>query len=148
MTHLHQLVDLLSETNVPKENIAQLKKNVEEEWRSGRAMSNENDIIQHFSSSQGNNLFLCLLWKMILETDEALRNHEGNEAQVCFFIIQLLLLQLADWVNALGIFFPNLPESYWGSLHAKIEAALSSDMTHDQAPTANNDLLYLAVKSI
>ena len=99
MTHLHQLVDLLSETNVPKENIAQLKKNVEEEWRSGRAMSNENDIIQHFSSSQGNNLFLCLLWKMILETDEALRNHEGNEAQVCFFIIQLLLLKPSEFRN-------------------------------------------------
>ena len=64
------LMDLLSETNVPKENIAQLKKNVEEEWRSWGAMSNENDIIQHFSSSQGNNLFLSLLWKMILETDD------------------------------------------------------------------------------
>ena len=95
-----------------------------------------------------------MIWKYNIVTLDrlvlsmALRNHEGNEAQVCFFIIQLLLLQLADWVNAQGIFFPNLPESYWGSLHAKIEAALSSDMTHDQAPTANNDLLYLAVKSI
>ena len=61
------LVDLLSETNVPKENIAQLKKNVEEEWRSWGAMSNENDIIQHFSSSQGNNLFLSLL--LLVEDD-------------------------------------------------------------------------------
>ena len=160
------LVDLLSETNVPKENIAQLKKCVEEEWRTWGAMTNENDIIQHFSSPQGNSLFLCLLWKMILETDDispiaykvlerigakqitshlrsfcdflvhefsksaggghvnkcidamnsmiwkynivtldrlvlsmALRNHEGNEAQVCFFIIQLLLLKPSEFRN-------------------------------------------------
>ena len=64
------LVEILNETTVVKENIAQLKKSVEEEWRSWGTMTNENDIIQHFSSNQGsNNLFLCLLWKMILETD-------------------------------------------------------------------------------
>ena len=166
------LVDMLNETTVPKENIAQLKKSVEEEWRSWGTMTNENDIIQHFSSQQGNsNLFLCLLWKMILETDDispiaykvlerigakqltshlrsfcdflvhefsksgggghvqkcldamngmiwkyniitldrlvlcmALRNHEGNEAQVCFFIIQLLLLKPQDFRNRVNEF--------------------------------------------
>ena len=46
------LVEMLSETTVSKENSAQLKKSVEEEWRSWGTMSNENDIIQHFSSSQ------------------------------------------------------------------------------------------------
>ena len=29
----------------------------------------------------------------------ALRNHEGNEAQVCFFIIQLLLLKPSEFRN-------------------------------------------------
>ena len=139
-------------------------------------MSNENDIIQHFSSNQGNqNLFLCLLWKMILETEDispiaykvlerigarqltahlrsfcdflvhefsksgggghvhkcidamnsmiwkyniitldrlvlcmALRNHEGNEAQVCFFIIQLLLLKPQDFRNRCYNHYKNL----------------------------------------
>lgn len=32
-------------------------------------MSNENDIIAHFSVAGTPPLFLCLLWKMILETD-------------------------------------------------------------------------------
>ena len=37
--------------------------------------------------------------------------------------------QLPDWLNALGLLLSNLPESYWGGLHAKIEAALlSSDL--------------------
>ena len=62
---------MLNETTVPKENSAQLKKSVEEEWKSWGTMSNEIDIIQHFSAPQGNNnLFLCRLWKMILETDD------------------------------------------------------------------------------
>lgn len=32
-------------------------------------MTNENDIIAHFSVPTAHPLFLCLLWKMILETD-------------------------------------------------------------------------------
>lgn len=32
-------------------------------------MSNENDIIAHFSVSGTPPLFLCLLWKMILDTE-------------------------------------------------------------------------------
>ena len=70
MYHVLVLAEILTETTVAKDNLAQLKKSVDEEWRSWGTMSNENDIIQHFSSSQGNNLFLCLLWKMILETDD------------------------------------------------------------------------------
>ena len=46
---------------LPKENIVQLNKNVEEEWRSWGAMSHENDIIQHFSSSQGINMNYVLV---------------------------------------------------------------------------------------
>ena len=37
--------------------------------------------------------------------------------------------QLPDWINALGLLLSNLPESYWGGLHTKIEEALlSSDL--------------------
>lgn len=32
-------------------------------------MTNENDIITHFSMQGSPPLFLCLLWKMLLETD-------------------------------------------------------------------------------
>lgn len=32
-------------------------------------MTNDNDIIAHFSVPGTPPLFLCLLWKMILETD-------------------------------------------------------------------------------
>ena len=64
------------ETTVAKENKAHLKESVEEEWRLWGTMTNENDKIQHFSSGStgqqltNNNLFLCLLWKMLLETDD------------------------------------------------------------------------------
>ena len=34
----------------------------------------------------------------------ALRNHEGNEAQVCFFIIQLLLLKPNEFRNRVNEF--------------------------------------------
>ncbi|MEQ2188391.1 Mediator of RNA polymerase II transcription subunit 23, partial [Goodea atripinnis] len=46
-----------------------LKKNVEEEYRKWKSMANENDIITHFSMQGSPPLFLCLLWKMLLETD-------------------------------------------------------------------------------
>jgi len=187
------LVDMVSETTGPKENVAQLKKSVEEEWRSWGTMNNENDIIQHFSLPQGNNnLFLCLLWKMILETDDispiaykvlerigakqltahlrsfcdflvhefsksgggghvnkcidamnnmiwkyniitldrlvlcmALRHHEGNEAQVCFFIIQLLLLKPPEFRNRVNEFCRTMsPEHHllddWHQKHLEI----------------------------
>ena len=44
-------LSLLQETAVAKESTsnAQLKKNVEEEWRLWGTMPNENDKIQHFS---------------------------------------------------------------------------------------------------
>lgn len=45
------------------------QKAVEEEYRNWASMSNENDIIAHFSVPGTPPLFLCLLWKMILETD-------------------------------------------------------------------------------
>lgn len=60
---------------------AQLKRSVEEEYRKWKTMSNENDIVAHFSQSPQSaggqagggsaspHLFICLLWKMLLEND-------------------------------------------------------------------------------
>lgn len=42
---------------------------MEEEYRKWKSMANENDIITHFSMQGSPPLFLCLLWKMLLETD-------------------------------------------------------------------------------
>lgn len=42
---------------------------MEEEYRNWTSMTNDNDIIAHFSVPGTPPLFLCLLWKMILETD-------------------------------------------------------------------------------
>jgi mediator of RNA polymerase II transcription subunit 23 len=54
---------------VQKENKAQLKRSVEEEYRKWKTMSNENDMLKHFSLQETPPLFLCLLWKMLLEND-------------------------------------------------------------------------------
>lgn len=63
------LTAFFSHNSTPKENKQQLKKSVEEEYRNWVSMSNENDIIAHFSVAGTPPLFLCLLFKMILETD-------------------------------------------------------------------------------
>ncbi|PKU29015.1 hypothetical protein llap_20681 [Limosa lapponica baueri] len=57
------------QNNVPQESRFNLKKNVEEEYRKWKSMTTENDIITHFSVQGSSPLFLCLLWKMLLETD-------------------------------------------------------------------------------
>ncbi|KAI2652422.1 Mediator of RNA polymerase II transcription subunit 23 [Labeo rohita] len=57
------------QNNVPQESRFNLKKNVEEEYRKWKSMTVENDIITHFSMQGSPPLFLCLLWKMLLETD-------------------------------------------------------------------------------
>ncbi|XP_041987313.1 mediator of RNA polymerase II transcription subunit 23 [Aricia agestis] len=62
------LLEFFSQNPAPKENKALLKKSVEEEYRKWTSMANDNDIITHFSVP-GTPLFLCLLWKMIFETN-------------------------------------------------------------------------------
>ncbi|XP_035152612.1 mediator of RNA polymerase II transcription subunit 23 isoform X3 [Cebus imitator] len=168
------------QNNVPQESRFNLKKNVEEEYRKWKSMSNENDIITHFSMQGSPPLFLCLLWKMLLETDHinqigyrvlerigaralvahvrtfadflvyefstsaggqqlnkcieilndmvwkynivtldrlilclAMRSHEGNEAQVCYFIIQLLLLKPNDFRNRVSDFVKENSPEHW-----------------------------------
>lgn len=63
------LKDFFKENKAAMENQHQLKKAVEEEYRNWASMNNENDIITHFSVSETPPLFLCLLWKVILETE-------------------------------------------------------------------------------
>ncbi|XP_023222818.1 mediator of RNA polymerase II transcription subunit 23-like [Centruroides sculpturatus] len=144
------------------------------------AMSNENDIISHFSLQGSSPLFLCLLWKMLLENDRisplaykildrigaralsshlrtfadflvfefansvggqhvnkcidalndliwkchvitldrlilclALRSFEGNEAQVCFFIIQMLLVRPNEFKNRVYEFVRENSPEHW-----------------------------------
>lgn len=163
-----------------KENKSQLKRSVEEEYRKWKTMSNENDMLKHFSLPSTPPLFLCLLWKMLLENDRinpiaykildrigarslsshmrtfadflvfefanlvggqhvnkfidalndliwkchiitldrlllclALRSFEGNEAQVCFFIIHMLLLKPSDFKNRVYEFVKENSPEHW-----------------------------------
>lgn len=58
-----------TQNGIAKENKQLLKKCVEDEYRNLATMSNENDIITHFTTPGTPPLFLCLLFKMIYETD-------------------------------------------------------------------------------
>lgn len=63
------LQEFFTQHAVPQENKQQLKKAVEEENRKWASMNNENDIMAHFGVPGAPPLFLCLLWKMLLETN-------------------------------------------------------------------------------
>lgn len=63
------LAEFLSQNNAAVENKQLLKKSVDEEYRNWTSMSNENDIIAHFIRPNTTPLFLCLIFKMIWETD-------------------------------------------------------------------------------
>lgn len=63
------LNSFFTQNNMPKENRQLLKKAVEDEYHNWTQMSNETDIIAHFTASGTQPHFLCLLFKVILETD-------------------------------------------------------------------------------
>lgn len=64
------IADFYQQCATPRENMHTLKKAVEEEYRKWKSMSNENDIIAHFSLQHNTSpLFLCLLFKMVLDTE-------------------------------------------------------------------------------
>lgn len=46
---------------------AQLRPAVDEEFRKWKAMSNDNNLIAHFSQPNAPPLFICILWKMLVE---------------------------------------------------------------------------------
>ena len=172
--------DFYVKHSIPKENKQQLKKAVDEEFRNWASMDNENDVIAHFSVPGMQPLFLCIVWKMLLETDRispiaykilerigaralsahlrkfcdclvyeftncpggqhvnkcvdtindmvwkyniltldrlilclSLRAQEGSEAQVCFFIIQLILLKAAEFRGRLADFVKDNSPEHW-----------------------------------
>ncbi|EFA00475.1 mediator of RNA polymerase II transcription subunit 23 [Tribolium castaneum] len=174
------LAEFFTQHAVPKENKQQLKKAVEEEYRKWSSMNNENDMMAHFGVAGAPPLFLCLLWKMLLETDHitpiaykilerigaralsahlrkfcdclvfefsnspggqhvnkcvdtindmiwkynivtidrlvlclALRTQEGSEAQVCSFIIQLVLLKATEFRNRVQDFVKDNSPDHW-----------------------------------
>ncbi|KAH8032628.1 hypothetical protein HPB51_026081 [Rhipicephalus microplus] len=152
----HSLSEFFQQHQAQRENKAQLKRSVEEEYRKWKTMSNENDIIAHFSQQGTPHLFLCLLWKMLLENDrisplaykildrigaralsshlrtfadflvfevsnsvggqhvnKALRSFEGNEIQVCFFIIQMLLIRPSEFKNRVLDFVKDNSPEHW-----------------------------------
>lgn len=63
------LNSFFAQNSTPKENKQLLKKNVEDEYHNWSQMTNENDIIAHFTAPSTPPLFLCLLFKMVLDTD-------------------------------------------------------------------------------
>ncbi|KAJ8925039.1 hypothetical protein NQ315_001210 [Exocentrus adspersus] len=174
------IAEFFTQHAVPKENKQQLKKAVEEESRKWASMNNENDIMAHFGAPGAPPLFLCLLWKMLLETNHispiaykilerigaralsahlrkfcdclvfefsnspggqhvnkcvdtindmiwkynivtidrlvlclALRTQEGNEAKVCSFIIQLMLLKATEFRNRVQDFVKDNSPDHW-----------------------------------
>ncbi|XP_074643703.1 mediator of RNA polymerase II transcription subunit 23-like [Tubulanus polymorphus] len=176
----HTLNEFFQANPIQKEDKGILKRNVETEYRKWKSMGNENDIIAHFSMQGTSPLFLCILWKSLLEDNRispigykvldrlgpralsahlrtfadylvfefstsgvghhvtkcvealndmiwkhnvitidrlilclALRNLEGSEAQVCFFIIQLLLLKPSDFRNRVNEFIKENSPEHW-----------------------------------
>ncbi|XP_014226928.1 mediator of RNA polymerase II transcription subunit 23-like [Trichogramma pretiosum] len=209
------LREFFKHTNVLKEEKQQIKKSVEEEYNNWHSMSNENDIIAHFSVPNTPPLFLCLLWKMILETNcinpiaykilerigarglslhlrkfcdyivfevssttcdgqyvnkcvdainsmiwtynvvtfdrlilcLSLRTLEGNEAQLCSFIIQLLLLKSVEFRNRLQEFITENSPEYWKqsnwqekqmSFHRKFPEKFAPEGVLEQASSSQN----------
>ncbi|XP_041358001.1 mediator of RNA polymerase II transcription subunit 23-like [Gigantopelta aegis] len=175
------LVEFFSQNPVTKEDKTQLKRNVEAEykkWKSG--MNSENNIIAHFSMQGIAPIFLCIVWKNLLEENRipptafkvldrlgprvlsshlrtfadflvyefsntqgsgninryldalteiiwrsniitidrlvlclVLRNLEGKEAQIKFLIVQLLLLNVAEFKNRVHEFVKENSPEHW-----------------------------------
>ncbi|KAH1002628.1 hypothetical protein HUJ04_008697 [Dendroctonus ponderosae] len=174
------LQKFFAQHSVPQDNKQQLKKAVEEENRKWASMNNENDIMAHFGVPGAPPLFLCLVWKMLMETNHispivykilerigsralsahlrklcdclvyefassaggqvvtkcietindmmfkyniitidrlvlclALRTMEGNEAQVCLFVIQLIVLKSGEFRSRVTDFVRDNSPDYW-----------------------------------
>lgn len=163
---------------------AQLRPAVEEEYRRWKAMANDQNALEtHFSQPNAPPLFICVLWKMLLDSNDTdylnpvvyrildsirirtlsthlrtfvdylvyefansvagelvnkyaealcsliwkfqiisldrlllcmcLRNFDGSKVQVCFFIIQLLLLKISDFKNTVQKFCKMQNPEHW-----------------------------------
>ena len=106
-------------------------------------------LVHEFSKSGGGgHVNKCIeamnhmIWKYnIITLDRlvlcmSLRHHEGNEAQVCFYIIQLLLLKPADFRNRVNEFCRNMsPEHHlledWHQKHLEIHSKFPEKFAPD-----------------
>lgn len=165
---------------VEKTDPDQLRPAVEEEYKKWKAMSNDNTLVTQFSQPNAPPLFICILWRMLLDSDNlnpvvyrildnirirtlsahlrtfvdylvhefaklvggqhvnkyaealsdliwkfqiisldrlllcmCLRSFVGSEAQVCFFIIQLLLLKISDFKSTVQKFCKMQSPEHW-----------------------------------
>lgn len=64
-----------------------------------------NNLIFKFNIIALDRLILCM----------SLRTNEGNDAQVCFFIIQLLLLKPQDFRNRVSELVKNMSPEHWNT---------------------------------
>lgn len=79
LNHFPPSIKEFFQTNMPpKENNAQLKPAVEEEYRKWKAITNENSLVTHFSQPNAPPLFICLLWKMVLKKELLLEKEYLN----------------------------------------------------------------------
>ncbi|OXA58541.1 Mediator of RNA polymerase II transcription subunit 23 [Folsomia candida] len=216
------LAEYFQQNQVPKENKQQLKNMVEEEYRNWNAMiSNEHELIEHFSMQGNPALFLCIVWKMLIEAISeterinplvfkvierigpkglsghlrkfcdyiicefgahrsatpqgsnvvilklvdsimemvwkynivpfdrfilcmALRTNEGNDAQMCYFMMNLLMFKNAEFQNRVSEFIQENSPEHWKqknwhekhkSYHLKYpEVFLFEDQQQNQLP--------------
>lgn len=188
--------------SAPKENKAQLKKLVDEEYRTFMTITSESDLLNHFAGGNDSPaLVLCLAIKMLIETDKVaptifkilerngarvltshirkmcdylisicstnnvakcveavnaliwkyhvftvdrfvlcmvLRNHEGNEVQMCFYIIQIILLKTPEFRNRVQEFVKeNTPDhwrqSNWYDNHMKFHQNFPEHFSPDES---------------
>ncbi|XP_037090079.1 mediator of RNA polymerase II transcription subunit 23-like isoform X3 [Pollicipes pollicipes] len=61
--------DFFNQYPSQRDDKQQLRNRVDEEYRKYMSMNNENDIITHFTIQGQHPFFICLLWKMLVETN-------------------------------------------------------------------------------
>jgi mediator of RNA polymerase II transcription subunit 23 len=95
-----------------------------------------NDLIWKYNIVTIDRLLLCM----------ARRTQEGNEAQVSFFIIQLLLLKNPEFRNRVQEFIKNSPEhwklSQWHEKHLAFHAKFPEKFVPEEARTQQPHSVY------
>ena len=210
------LKDFYNEHQVQPDSKEALKTSVNEEYSTWNSMADESNKIQHFSSAN-NSLFLCVLWKVLFNTEQlpsvaykilerigtkqltahlrsfcdllvlefsisggadhvnksiatlnnliwkyniialdrwilcmALRPNEKNEAQVCFFIIQLLLLKPKDFRERVSEFANSMNPEHWNhgefyTQHMKFHQSFPEKFVFEENPNDPNGFHHLPV---
>ncbi|KAH3697073.1 hypothetical protein DPMN_084558 [Dreissena polymorpha] len=66
------LSEFFKTATVAREDKSALKRSVDTEYKKWRTMANENDIIAHFSMQGTPPLFLCIIWKSLIDDNRIL----------------------------------------------------------------------------